>query len=215
MERIARVFAAILLALCLSSPVRADGKATVPDNEIADLFSAFCLKAFPDPSALDRAGEARKAAVMNAGEVAAFLHEDPGRGWTLRTSQAQYVITIEYPPYEGCVVRRMTPSGLSGVKNYLAAVAAYAAAKKGKLATMPPMKAQLPGGLDVSANSFKMLDAAGEAAETFAVALTNYHGRVPEPFRRDAGSGAGVEVRFVHQLIAPKLAGPAKGGGSL
>jgi hypothetical protein len=210
-----RVFGVVSLALCLSSPARALDIAAVPDTEIAALYSTFCLKAFPDPSALDKFSKAKGAVVMSPEEVAYFLHQDPGRGWTLRTEQALYVITIEYPPYRTCAVRRMTPSGVSGVKNYLAAVTAYAAAKRGKLGNMPPMKRKGPGGIDISAYYYAMTDSAGKPAETFGVFLTNYHGKVPERFRPDAGSGVGVEVRLVHQLVGPEQAKPENRANTL
>jgi hypothetical protein len=179
----------------------APSAAMVPDDELAALFSAFCLEAFPAAASLDRVATARKAVVMKPEEVTSILHSDPGRGWMLRTPQALYGITIEYPPYNGCAVRRMTPVGVSGVKNYIAAINAYVAARNGKLVNLPPQKSATPGGADISMYGQGMVDASGKPSENFAVILTNYHGRPGGVWRADAGTGVGVEVRFVHQFV--------------
>lgn len=197
----AAIAAAIIAGIGFGSAARADDvPAAVDDVEIADLFSSFCLQSFPDQAALDRLARSKAATAMKAEEVKAYLHADPGRGWYLRTPLARYAITIESPPYRACAVRRMTPSGVFTVQHYIDAVKAYAAAKTEKLVNMPPQKTTTPEGLDISAYPFAVLDAAGKATETFMLILTNYHGRVAEPLRAEAGSGVGVEVRMVHQL---------------
>jgi hypothetical protein len=200
MRRTATITVAIVAAvLCLGSPMRADDIVAISDDEISGLFSAFCLQSFPDPSALDRLAAAKHAVAMKPEEVASLLHGDPGRGWFLRTS-ALFAVTIESPPYLTCAVRRMTPSGVSGVKNYIAAVNAYVAGKQGKLTVVPVQKSN-DKGVDISIYGYAMADASGNNSENFAVVLSNYHGRANDRWRPDAGAGVGVEVRMVHQLL--------------
>ena len=136
---------------------------------------------------------------MKPEEVKALLHDDPGRGWMLRTS-ALHGITIEYPPFSTCAVRRMTPVGVSGVLHYIAAVGSYVTAKGAKLVNAPVQKRQ-QNGMDISLYGQALVDASGQPQENFMGLLTNYHGRVPELWRPDAGTGVGVEVRFVHQIV--------------
>ncbi len=196
-----RILPTLLLGLFACLAAQAQTPPSVPDDELAALFAAFCLDAFPVVAKLDRTVADRKAVAMKPDEVKALLHDDPGRGWTLRTSEALYAVTVEAPPYNACAVRRMTPVGVSGVKNYyLAAVNRYVAGKNGKLANLPPQKSNL-NGVDISLYGQGMVNASGQPQETFAVVLSNYHGRVPATWRADAGSGVGVEVRFVHQFV--------------
>ena len=201
--RLAGKGAVVALALSLGfGPVgvKAQVASPVPDNELAAVFAAFCLDAFPVAADLDRAAAGRKATVMSADEVKSLLHDDPGRGWTLRTAEARYSITIEFPPFNACAVRRMTPVGTAGVTNYLSAVNKYVAAKNGKLVTLPTQK-KVVNGADVTLYGQSMVNAGGEMRETFAVVWSNYHGRPPPASRADAGTGVGVEVRFVHQFV--------------
>jgi hypothetical protein len=190
---------ALSLVLAFSIGTRAQVASPVADDELAALFSAFCIDAFPVPANLDRVAAARNAVPMTPDEVQSILHNDPGRGWMLRTS-ALHGITIEYPPYNACAVRRMTPVGVSSVTHYVAAVGTYAAAKKAKLVNAPPQKTQ-QNGVDISLYGQAMVDASGQSQETFAVILSNYHGQAAGIWRADAGAGVGVEVRFVHQIV--------------
>jgi len=196
---------ALLLGLLFLFPpaprVQAQTASMVPDDELTALFSSFCLNSFPAPAALDAQAVSRKAVAMTSAEVGSMLKSDPGRGWMLRTSQALYAITVEHPPYNACAVRRMTPVGVSAVKNYISAVKEYVAARNGKLVNLPPQKTSTPDGVDISSYGQGMVDAAGVPLENFAVILSNYHGRAGGIWRADAGSGIGVEVRFVHALI--------------
>jgi len=191
----------VAAALWLAAAARAaDVAPPVDDVEIAELFAAFCLKAFPEPFALDRLAQARSATAMTPDEVKSYLHADPGRGWHLRTAQARYAITIESPPYHACAVRRVTPSGVSTVQHYIDAVKAYVGGRSGTLVNGPPQKTRTPEGVDIAGYPYALLDASGKTTETFIVILTNYHGRMSEQYRAEAAGGVGVEVRMVHQF---------------
>lgn len=194
---------AAALLFCVSAVAQTPAPAPappVPDDELAELFSTFCLDAFPAEAILAKAAGGRHGVAMTPDQVKSLLHDDPGRGWMLRTSQALYGVTVEYPPYSACAVRRMTPNGVSGVLHYIAALNRYVAAKQGKLVSMPPQKTA-QNGVDFSMFGHGMLDANGKLTDNFIVILSNYHGRAGGIWRADAGSGVGVEVRFVHQLV--------------
>jgi len=176
----------------------------VPDDELAALYTAFCLQSFPDEAGLALLARQKGAVALTPEEVKAILHDDPGHGWQLRTAGGHYQISVEDPPYHTCAIRRMTPSGVSGVKNYIAAVNSYVAAHNGKLVTMAPQKGTLPSGIDVSIFGYGMTQTDGTQTDNFAVILTNYHGRAPAALRDEAANGVGMEVRLVHQFVVKK-----------
>lgn len=191
----------VAVAFCCVDHAKAQNAQPVLDDEIAGLFSAFCLQGFPDPTAIDELAKAKQATIMTVAEVTRYLKTDPGRGWYLRTPAALYAVTVESPPFNACAVRRMTPSGLATTKNYIAAVNAYVTEKRGKLVTMPAKKGRTPEGIDISGYGYGMMDAAGKPSDTFSVILTNYRGKPPAEWRADAGSGVGIEVRMVRQIV--------------
>jgi len=205
---IARRCALWIVAVLSATPVLAQDQPpagvapAVPDDELSSLYSAFCLQAFPDESALSALAGQKGAVVLTPAEVTALLHQDPGHGWQLRTATGHYQITIENPPFHTCAIRRMTPSGVAGVQNYIAAVNAYVSAHNGKLANVPPQKGSLPSGISISIYGSSMSAADGAATDTFGVVLSNYHSHPPANLTDEAAGGVGVEVRFVHQLLA-------------
>ena len=197
-------FFAVLIA-CLAQPGHGNAQ-TVPDSksgtEISEIYAAFCLDKFPDASAFAALASARKATAMSQDQVKRFLHAYPGYGWTLHLADANYTIQVEDPPFRTCSVRRMTPSGVNDVKPYIAAVNAYVARKNGKLIGIPPTHNRTPDNVaDVMTLPYGMMDSSGKPAETFAVILTNYHGRAPADQQAAAAGGVGVEVRMVHQIV--------------
>ena len=119
----ARVLAGLLAGLSAwplgGAAAREAGPADV--EQMVQLFDGVCLRAFPERGAVDRAVAQAGGVAMRPGQVRAFLHDDPGRGWMLARPEATYVVTIEDPPYRACAVRRMTPSGFPTVAPYLAA----------------------------------------------------------------------------------------------
>lgn len=191
----------LLASLSVTAPVYAfDAADPTVANEMADLFSSFCIDKFPDDAALAGWADAKKAQVMTPEQVQQFLHQDPGHGWNLQTQTGLYVITVEEPPYSACAVRRMTPAGLPTVKIYKDAIDRYVASKHATLLPVQNMRTKGPGTSDISAYSFGIQDSSGKVVESFMLFLTNYHGQVPASFKADAQDGVGVEVRMVHQF---------------
>jgi hypothetical protein len=173
--------------------------------EMSEIYASFCLDRFPDDHAVDALAANRKALSLRPDEVQRYLKADPGRGWYLSAPTGTYVITIEAPPFHTCAVRRMTPNGIAGVLPYIAAVKAYVAGKGGKLVGIPPNQSKTPNGIaDISTYGYGMFDPQGKPSDTFAVILTNYHGHVPAEWQTAAKTGVGVEIRMVHQLLAPQ-----------
>jgi hypothetical protein len=186
----AKWIVAVLLALGLCPPAGAADIAPVADDEIAGLFAAFCLAAFPAAAPEEEAAKRRHAAAMTPAELARFLHGDPGRGWFLRTGAALYAVTIEAPPWRACAVRRMTPSGLAGATHYIAAVERHAARRHEKLVQVPPKRETSPDGADIVAYGYGVLDESRRPK----VRIPTEAGRV---FRRDAGQRSDLKPATV------------------
>lgn len=202
----ARVLAGVLAGL-LAWPL--DGamarEAVAADVEqMTQLFDWVCLRAFPDQGAVDRAMSQAGGTAMKPGQVRAYLHDDPGRGWMLARPEATYVVTIEDPPYRACAVRRMTASGFPTVAPYLAAIREYAAGQRRALGKPFDQAIRTPDGLDISATIWPVGGLPDGSADGVMLFRTNYHGGYAGPLAGDAG-GVGMEVRFVHQLRAPGL----------
>ena len=173
-------------------------------EQMTQLFDGVCLRAFPDRGAVDRAMAQAGGTAMKPGQVRAYLHDDPGRGWTLARPEATYVVTIEDPPYRACAVRRMTASGFPTVAPYMAAIQGYAAAQRRALGAPFSQAIRSADGLDINASVWPVGVLPDGSTDGVMLFRTDYHGGYAGPLARDAG-GVGVEVRFVHQLRAPGL----------
>jgi hypothetical protein len=195
------IWGVLLAVLPFAMPANAfDANDPTIANEMAELFSSFCIDKFPDNAAIAELAESKKSQVMTPEQVQQFLQQDPGHGWYLQTQTGLYVITIEDPPYRTCALRRMTPAGIPTAKLYKATIDQYVASKNGKLSPAQNTRTKGPGISDISAYDSVMSDASGKIRESFMLILTNYHGQVPATFKADAGEGIGVEVRMVHQF---------------
>jgi len=168
--------------------------------EFVDLFSAYCLKRFPDDTSLaaQAVGDGHRA--LSPAEVGSFLHVDPGLGWMIAGHETSYVLTVQVPPFHACAVRRYSETLLDSAP-FIAAARAFAASEGHKLA--PPLARDRPigNGIVSSGLYFQELDGDGkplsEAFMFFAV-------RYPAVARADgAPSKPFWEIRFVRQIHIP------------
>jgi hypothetical protein len=173
-------------------------------TELASVFSEICINAFPNKDKVAALLAAKSAVSMSQSEVQRYLHADPGQGWYFKTAVTLYAITIEDPPFHTCAIRRMTPQGpdLPGINASAAAEMAYASGIGGKTMRIDPITTK--GGLvgpDATALGIGVLDSAGQPTDVFGLTLSNYHGKVPDPWIAAAGAGAGVEVRLSRRVV--------------
>ena len=194
----------LLLAAALAATAPAHAASLADAEEMAGLFDRLCLNAFPNPAALDAEAARLHATALTPPQVQAYLHDDPGRGWSYATPLASYVITIEQPPYLACAIRRMTPAGLPSAAPFATAVNRYVAARHVTLVNAGRQDGKTQDGADLAAFQQAIFRPDKTVAETFLVILTNYHGRYQGPLSNDVGKGPGVEVRFVHQIPSPR-----------
>lgn len=160
--------------------------------ELVDLFVDFCLNRFPAAASLDEGAAERKATAMTADQARRYLHANPGRGWIVNTALATYMVTIEDPPSQTCVIRNRYAAALKIQSAYQLAVKSWAATNKiGPVLDERP-KPHTDIGLDISAMMTTVPDAAGRPLRHFIVLTTTY----PD---------GKVEIQAVHQLLpAPR-----------
>ncbi|HEY5410998.1 MAG TPA: hypothetical protein VIJ94_09770 [Caulobacteraceae bacterium] len=174
----------------------------VSDAALAQMFTAFCLKAFPDAPAVDAALKTRSQAQMTSEQAQPYLPDGPGRGWLVRTSDSLFALTLEDPPNHTCAVQQMTPDGVRDVGGLIQAIKAHVVAMKGKLVAVAPQKATRTDGPDVRYFGYGVLTSDNTPVEQFGVYVSDYKGKAPEPWGPYASPGSGVEVRFTRTILA-------------
>ena len=174
----------------------------VSDAPLAQMFSIFCIKAFPDEAAVDAALQVRSQAPLSAEQAKAYLPDGPGRGWLVRTPETLFAVTVEDPPTPTCAVQQMTSDGVRDVAGLMDAIKAHVTAMKGKLVAVAPETAKPADGSDVRYFGYGVLGADGAPVEQFGVYVYDHHGKVADPWTPYAGHGSGVEVRFTRTILA-------------
>jgi hypothetical protein len=205
MKRTRIAILATLLACAFFPAPRArayDPNAVAAVNEMARIYTAFCLEKFPDRDAMESLAKDLDFKGMNYGELKRYENNALGFGWYISARNNLYVVTLEDPPHEACAVRHMTPEGIPSADAYTEAVKNFAAAKKGNLFKALTNKQKTSDGSDVSTFSNFMEDTGGRQTDMFMLVLTDYHGKVPEEWKADAQKETGVEVRMEHRLIS-------------
>ncbi len=174
----------------------------VSDAPLAQMFSIFCIKAFPDGAAVDAALQVRSQAPLSAEQARTYLPDGPGRGWLVRTPETLFAVTLEDPPTPTCAVQQMTSDGVRDVAGFMDAIKAHVTAMKGKLVAVAPQTAKQADGLEVRYFGYGVLGPDGEPVEQFGVYVSDHHGKVADPWTPYAGHGSGVEVRFTRTILA-------------
>lgn len=200
-------------AVALATGAAADGAASPPatpgapahdyvsDASLADLFTTLCIKAFPDPAAVDAALKLQSLAAMTPEQAKPYLHEGTGRGWLVRTSQSLFAVTVADAPNQTCAVQQMTPDGMRTVTGLTTAIKAHVVAMKGKVVAVAPQTATTTDGPEVRYWGYGVLTSDNTPIEQFGVYVSDYKGKVPEPWTPYAGKGSGVEVRFTRTML--------------
>jgi hypothetical protein len=159
--------------------------------EMVALYDELCFQRFPDDAAVARQLETHQAVALTSDELRQYLHDDAGQGWRFTGRMADYVVTIENPPYHACTVRTMTPSGFADMSAYRSFADRYEAGR-GFTAVAPldrvngPIHSRLEGDYAMTPD--------GRNVETLIVAVDS-----PDETIRAKGQTA-VSVRFVRQF---------------
>jgi hypothetical protein len=172
-------------------------------NELTRLFSWFCLEKFPDREGVETLARKLEFKGMSFVEVKRYISDGQGQAFFLDSRNGVYVITLEDSPQEGCAVRRMTPQGISSADAYTEVLKHYAQTRKGTLLKAEINQQNMADGSRIRSFSNVMVDGGGRPSDLFMLIFTEYHGKVPEEWRKDAGQKGGVELRMEHRLIHP------------
>ena len=183
-------------------PAAPAGRQFVSDAPLAQMFSTFCIKAFPDGAAVDAALQSKSQAPLNPEQAKVYLPDGPGRGWLVRTPESLFAVTVADPPSPTCAVRQMTPDGVRDIADLVGAIKAHVTAMKGTLVAVAPETAKPADGPEVRYFGYGVLGPDGSPVEQFGVYVSDFHGKVGEPWTSFAGHGSGVEVRFTRTILA-------------
>jgi hypothetical protein len=116
LKRLLMVAAAVLAVAGMPAHAQQDkkggaGKEMEPADRVAselmEFFGEICLRKFPDDNAVKSHMREAKNEEMRIDQVAQFLKTDPGIGWFRQSEHGQYAITLEFPPYHACAVRKV------------------------------------------------------------------------------------------------------------
>lgn len=179
----------MLLAAALAT------QAVAPDRTLARmtaLYDEICLQAFPIDAGVDTAMAGKAATALTTDQVKIYLHDDPGRGWTIPDEEGKFIVTIENPPYHACAVRRMTPMGFVDLSPYRAVVDRFEAGHGG-FAAMKELNMALGDIKSHAVGDQRALPGGGGEA------LYVFDNHVNDPAARARGQTA-IEMRFVHQI---------------
>lgn len=180
------VTAPTTVAATPNAPQTADGDRLV---RMVKIYDAICLRAFPDDHATDAAAVAMGGTPLPADKIAIYLHDDPGRGWTIADGDGVFVVTVEAPPYHACAVRRETANGFADLSAYERVADAYIAAH-GPFS--PPSELDIPRPADQPQSHLSARSHETASGVDTLIKVTD---------TGPAGTPMRVEVRFVHQII--------------
>jgi hypothetical protein len=184
-------------AIALTLAAAPTGQTAADDgvlSRMAALYDEVCLKTFPNDGAVAAAMAAKGAVALKSREIRIYLHDDPGRGWTLADGAAQFVVTVEAPPYHACAVRRTTAAGFADLAPYYAVASPYEQAAGG-YSKIEPADMQI-GAISSHATGEQKVAPDGSAESLFVFSNT------PNDPKERAKGNTAVEVRFVHQFMS-------------
>jgi hypothetical protein len=186
---------AISILLLAGAALAEDAPSPVSD-EFVQLFSAYCLKAFPDDDAVLKQVRDGRLAPLSPAQVKSFLHKDSGMGWVVG-SGSQYVLTIELPPFHTCSLRQVSDHVLDGAP-LMAAAKNFVEAGGHKL--LPPVGHARPMSQGMVSNSLiaqELDDKDQPLPQAYMYFVVSY----PSVARADGSmSKPFYEIRFVRQI---------------
>jgi len=177
----------MLWLVALLAAAQQTGEADRAVGRMVALYDEVCLQAFPDDAAVDAVMEAQGARALTPEEVRVTFRNDPGRGWLLDDGDRNIQIMLELPPYHACSVRRTTDGGFGDLTAYEAVTARY--------------KATHPG--------FATVDDQAMDREGIRIRMSGELRELPDGrtetlylFDQTHADRPGVDIRFVHQIVA-------------
>jgi hypothetical protein len=183
------------LMLLAGAAIAQDAPPPVSD-EFVRLFSSYCLKTFPDDGALLKQAETDHLDPLSPAQVKTMLHKDGGIGWVVGAN-AQYVLTVEHPPFHTCALRLASAQALDG-QPLMAAAKSFVEAGGHKL--LAPVGHARPMTQGMVSNSL-ILQELDEKDQPLPQAYMYFVVSYPSVPRADGSiSKPFYEIRFVRQL---------------
>jgi hypothetical protein len=167
-------------------------------DEFVRLFSAYCLKAFPDDEALLKQAANDKLDPLSPAQVKTMLHKDSGVGWVVGGTGISYVLTLEQPPFHTCALRLASDHVLDGAP-LLAAAKSFVEAGGHKL--LPPVGHARPMVAGMVSNSL-IAQELDDKDQPLPAAYMYFVVSYPAREREDGSmSKPFYEIRFVRQIF--------------
>lgn len=185
------------LMLLAGAALAQDAAPEPVSDEFVRLFSTYCLKSFPDDAALLKQAAADKLEPLSPAQIRTMLHKDSGIGWVVPGVLAQYVLTVEAPPFHTCALRHASDHPLDG-QPLIAAAKSFVETGGHKL--MPPVGHSQPMSQGLISNSL-ILQELDEKDQPLPQAYMYFVVSYPARPREDGGmTRPFYEIRFVRQL---------------
>jgi len=184
--RIASLAAAALTAVVAlgTVPIRAAEPAVV---ELLGMFITICLERFPDDDAVKQFANEKRLEAMTEEHIRHLLGKHPGTGWIHNSPQGRYVLTIEFPPYHTCAIRkadRVAPDFLPPLSQILGN---WAARQSGaSLRQLPKQEVQI-GGMPSQVYKWELDRGPGTKTEGLMAIITNGPNMVETRLARAVG----------------------------
>jgi hypothetical protein len=100
---------AIMGALVLSSVAVQSAAQADPIGDVLSAFEQACLKHFPASTAIDEVVAQKGLQPVSDQDLHAMLGTDPGVGFYTQSPPGPYTLTVEFPPYHTCAIRKRFP----------------------------------------------------------------------------------------------------------
>jgi hypothetical protein len=172
--RIASCAVAAVVALGIA-PVRAAEPAVV---QLVGMFATLCLERFPDDAAVRQFATDHQFDVMPEERLRRLLGTDPGTGWLQNTARGQYVLTIEYPPYHTCAIRKADPVAPDFLPSFSQVLAGWAATQPGVSLKQLPLQERQIGGFPSQLHRWELDRGPDKRPEALMAIITNAAGMV-------------------------------------
>jgi hypothetical protein len=190
-------------ALALAGALLAGAASAAPSvppvsGEFVRLFSAYCLKSFPDDAALEGRAARERLMPLSAGQAKVLLRGKPGLGWLISGADGDYEAALQRPPFHTCTIQRQSEQMLDGAP---LAAAAKAFVESGGHRLLPPVASSrpLPDGSTSDALVLQETDGNGASINSAYMFITVRH---PGGLLADGSFSKGFyDMRFVRQTF--------------
>jgi hypothetical protein len=132
---------ALALAVLLAGAASPASAVPPVSAEFVRLFSAYCLKSFPDDAALEGQAARDRLKPLSAEQAKILLRGKPGLGWLISAADGDYEAVLQRPPFHTCTIQYRSGEAQDGAP---LAAAAKAFVEAGGHKLLPPVSSSRP-----------------------------------------------------------------------